>query len=190
MPDFPLINPERLGRLTDVPLKRGAHSSPDAGMCALEAAAWIAGEPHSDHPECVCPVIAAFGRAWNDALSLEERNAVLRPLVPRMIGTRGSDALAHRRALMAADWLVREHTPAWLRLAGLTAHADALAGLAEITAMDQVQALRPAIEAARQQQLHHRCVSAKRRLCIVRKTGECEKEHLCLQTTSNLTHFK
>ena len=56
MPDFPLINPERLARLADVPLKKGAHSSPDAGMCALEAAAWIAGEPHSDHPECVCPV--------------------------------------------------------------------------------------------------------------------------------------
>ena len=145
--DTPTIIPERLAALP--PLGKGAHDSPEKGMCALEAAAWIAGEPHTDHPACVCPVIAAFCRAWNDGLPANERNAILRPLIPRLVGTRGSDALARRRALMAADWLVREHTPAWLRAAGLTAHADTLAALPEITDMAQVPSIRGAIEAAR-----------------------------------------
>ena len=127
----------------------GAHSSPDEGACIMEAVSYIAGEPWSDHPACVCPAIAAFCRSWNDSLPTGERDAVLRPLVPLLIGTRGSAALAHRRSLMAADWLVREHTPAWLRLAGLTAHADTLAGLPEITDMAQVPSLRGPIEAAR-----------------------------------------
>jgi hypothetical protein len=143
------ILPDRLAEFAALPLKKGAHRSPSDGMCALEAAAWIAGEPHSDHPACVCPVLGAFGRLWNDSLPDAERDRLLRPLVPRLIGTRGSAALAERRSLMAADWLVREHTPAWLRLAGLTEHADALAGLPEITSLAQVRNIGPAIDAAR-----------------------------------------
>ena len=38
-------------------LEKGAHKR-GSGMCAMEAAAYIAGEPHSDHPVCVSPVIA------------------------------------------------------------------------------------------------------------------------------------
>jgi hypothetical protein len=91
-----------------------------------------------DHPECVCPVIATFMRSWNDALPDAERTTLLLPLIAKTIGTRGSDRLAERRALMATDWLVRVNTPAWLRLGGLTVHADALATLPEITSFAQV----------------------------------------------------
>lgn len=31
--------------------------------CLLEAVAYVAGEPLSDSPPCVCPVLASFGRA-------------------------------------------------------------------------------------------------------------------------------
>lgn len=138
---------ERLDKLTE--LKTGAHRSPDNGMCAMEAAAWIAGEPHSDHPACVDPVIAAFMRSWNDSLPDAERTTLLRPLIPKTIGTAGSTALSERRSLMAADWLVRVHTVAWLRLAGLDTSAAALASLPEITSMAQVPSIRGPIEAAR-----------------------------------------
>lgn len=145
------IIPARLAEITV--LGRGAHpegAGPAHGVCAMEAAAYIAGEPWSDHPQCVCPVIGAFMRAWNDALPDDERRtALLLPLIPQTIGTRGSDALANRRATMAADWLVRVHTPAWLRPAGLTAHADTLAGLPEITDFAATPALMPALKAAR-----------------------------------------
>jgi hypothetical protein len=144
------INEDRLAKIER--LYSGGHEPPDNGdveACAMEAVAYIAGEPWSDHPECACPVIGAFMRAWNDGLPDDERTAIVLPLIPKMVGTRGSDALAERRSLMAADWLVRTHTPAWLRLAGLTTQADALSSLPEITSMAQVPSIRGPIEAAR-----------------------------------------
>ncbi|MFG1376124.1 hypothetical protein [Xanthobacter autotrophicus] len=147
MPIAATIIPERLAEIAK--LDGGDHSPNDGAMCAMEAVAYITGEPWSDHPQCVCPVIAAFARSWNDGLPDDERTAILLPLVPRFVGTRGDSALEVRRALMAADWLVRVHTPAWLRLAKLDKQADALAGLPEITTMAQVPSIRPAIEAVR-----------------------------------------
>jgi hypothetical protein len=51
---------------------------------------------------------------------------------------------------MAADWLIRVHTPAWLRLAKLDAHADALAALPEIADFAQCPSLMPTLNAAKQ----------------------------------------
>jgi hypothetical protein len=145
-----ILNAERLAALEALHLESGAHKNPDFGMCAMEAAAWIAGENHSDHPACVCPILGAFVRAWNDGLLNDERDAILKPIIPRLIGTRSSKALRERRALMAADWLVRVNTPAWLRLAKLDTSADALAALPEITAFAQVPSIRGPIETARE----------------------------------------
>jgi len=147
MPETATIIPERLAALAT--LAKGQHDIPADGMCAVEAAAWIAGEGFSDHPSCVSPVIAAFCRSWNDDLPQADRNRLLLPLVPRIVGTDGSSALEVRRSLMAADWLVREHTPAWLRLAGLSAQADMLEALPEITSMAQVPSIRGPLEAVK-----------------------------------------
>ena len=143
------IIPERLDILDRITLKYGAHQAPepgneaDAAMCAMEAAAYIAGEPWSDQPQCVCPVIASFLRSWNDGIGEDAtRTRLLLPLVALSIGTRSSDDVQDRRAFMAADWAVRTFTPAWLRLAGLTGHADALAGLPELTTIEAFDAAR------------------------------------------------
>jgi len=141
------IDPKRLAKITR--LDSGAHAKFAAGVCIMEAAAYVTRLPFSDHPKCASPVISAFLRSWNDALPDSERTALLLPLLPKIINTCGSNALERRRSLMAADWLVRVNTPAWLRLAGLTVHADALAGLPEITSMDHVPSIRGPIEAAR-----------------------------------------
>ncbi|MGH6741358.1 MAG: hypothetical protein ACREDY_20440 [Bradyrhizobium sp.] len=130
------------------PLAKGAHK-PDGKACIMEAVAFVAGEPWSDHPACACPVISTFLRSWNDALPDDERDVLLRPLVPLLVNTKVKAAIENRRSLMAADWFVRVHTVAWLRLAKLDASADALAALPEITAMAQVPSLRGPIEAAR-----------------------------------------
>jgi hypothetical protein len=130
--------------LTQIPtLSAGEHERLEDGACLLEAVSSVAGEPWSDHPVCVCPVLSTLLRSWNDNLPDSERDTLLRPLIPRLIGTRGSQALEQRRAIMAADWLVRFHTPAWLRLAGLTVHAEALASLPEITDFAQFPPLMP-----------------------------------------------
>ena len=126
----------------------GSHESLDEGMCVMEAVSYMAGEPWSDNPQCASPVIAAFLRTYNDGVGEADRQK-LKQYIPRLIGTRGSDTIEERRALIAADWLVRVHTPVWLRLAGLTAQADALASLPEIISMAQCLSIQPAINAAR-----------------------------------------
>ncbi len=121
---------ERLAAITT--LAHGEHDEASGIMCAMEAAAYIAGEPWSDHPACVSPVIATFCRSWNDALPDTDRTRLLVPVLADVIGTRTTDADEETRAWMATDWLVRVQTPAWLRLAGLTEHAQALESCARI----------------------------------------------------------
>ncbi len=141
------VNEDRLAEITA--LEHGSHDA-SGHFCAMEAVAYVAGEPWSDHPQCACPVIGTFMRSWNDALpNDDERTRLLMPLIPRLVGTRSTKAIEDRRAMMAADWLVRTHTPAWLRLAGLTAQADAIASLPEITSMAQIPSIREPLEAVR-----------------------------------------
>lgn len=130
------------------PLGQGSHASIDDGACIMEAVSFVAGEPWSDHPVCACPVITQFLQSWNDILPDDERDTLLRPLIPRLLGTRGTEALEKRRVMMADDWLINEHTPAWLRLDGLIAQADALSSLPEITDFLQAAARAAAWAAA------------------------------------------
>src|SRR5690606_588012 len=118
----PIVNPIP----ADLTLDEGAHDTPDDGMCLLEAAAYISGEYHSDHPACVSPVIAAFGRRWNDDLPDDDRQRLLLPLLPLLPDTASTAEVEEARAWMATDWMVREHAPAWLRLAGLVEQAHEL----------------------------------------------------------------
>lgn len=140
-----IIHPEIIDELS---LKAGSHASIDDGACLLEAVSYVAGEPWSDQPECVCPVLAAFGRAWNDALDDDTRNRLLRPLIPRLIGTRSTPDMQDRRAFMAADWVARTYTPVWLRAAGLNDDAAALATLPELSSAQLCKAVMPTIRNA------------------------------------------
>ena len=115
-------------------LKKGSHRSPEDGMCSTEAVAWIAGEEHSDRPDCCCPVLAAFVRSWNDGMRSDAERDRLLKWVPRLVGTRADADTERRRAEMALDWLVHECAPAWLDLAGLAEHA---AGLRAMSGIDQ-----------------------------------------------------
>lgn len=141
------VDPERLARITT--LAAGPHASPEGPMCAMEAVAHIAGEPRSDRPACASPSIATFVRAWNDGLAQEDRDALILPLVARLVGTPGSEALERRRVAMAADWLVRTHLPAWFHLAKLNVEADELSGLPELTDITDIAALCDHLKRAR-----------------------------------------
>jgi hypothetical protein len=101
--------------------------------CVMEAVAFIAGEPWSDHPQCTCPIITAFMIRWNDRLSSDElRNDLLRPLIPLLIGTRSTREVQTARAHLAVDWSVRHHTPKLCRHFGLNDLADKLEALEPI----------------------------------------------------------
>ncbi|MBL8753023.1 MAG: hypothetical protein JNK15_06935 [Planctomycetes bacterium] len=128
------------------PLQRGSHPDRGAGMCAMEMVAWLAGEPHSDEPRCACPVLGAFVRACNDAMSDEARNRHLRPQVPQLVNTRATVAIERRRGFVVLDGLVRVLVPKALRRDRLFAEADLLSGFAPVVDLEGVRTARRAIE--------------------------------------------
>lgn len=85
-------------------LKRGNHKRSEDGLCVLEAVAWFAGELHSDHPRCVCPLIAHYCRSLNDRL--DDRRQDLVPYIPRLVNTLdGKDAFRSRLQILLAEYL-------------------------------------------------------------------------------------
>ncbi len=139
----PKIDKTRLARVMELPLLKGSHAPPNGTkeFCVLEAVAYVAGEPHSDSPACASPIIASFLRSWNDSMSDEDRNRLLKPLIPKLVGTNNNHGAEDRRAWMIVDWLIREFTPSWLRLAKLEDVADALASVAEVKDAKSVEAV-------------------------------------------------
>jgi hypothetical protein len=80
-------------------LAAGSHAGPDEGVCVVELASLMGGEPFSDHPECVCPVIGSYLRAWNDRAAHHARQQLL-PYAQRIVGSRGGgDMTLARRDL-------------------------------------------------------------------------------------------
>lgn len=67
-------------------LNRGAHREDSGGACAMEAAAWLAGESWSDRPRSVHPVVAQVARTVNDGVCDEERQT-LWPLIMASLDT-------------------------------------------------------------------------------------------------------
>lgn len=99
-----------------VRLSKGKHQSPDSGACVMELASMLAGEPFSDHPASVCPVIGAFLRAYNDSIG-DERRQDLYAYAAKVVGSRGSQELqdARRESLRAwtAELRSRRPTRSW-----------------------------------------------------------------------------
>ena len=118
-------------------LDRGSHDSWEAGACLLEAVSYLAGEPWSDCPACVSPVLGAYGLALNDNLPDDLRQE-LKPFIPRLVGTAG-DGWDTARGILALDWIIRVYTPRWLELVPeLVADADRLAALPALTEVGDV----------------------------------------------------
>lgn len=132
--------------IEQLPLRRGSHATRDDGMCAMEMVAWLAGEPHSDEPQCSCPVLAALVRACNDSLSDPSRNRYLRPLVPQLVNTRASAAVERLRGLLAIECLVSTLLPQWLTRHRRHDEARLLRELPPIRRLEDVQTARRAIE--------------------------------------------
>ena len=67
----------------------------------------LAGEPFSDRPESVSPVIGSFLRSYNDRAG-EQRRAGLYPYAARVVSTRADELTERRRAEACMRW-AREH---------------------------------------------------------------------------------
>lgn len=129
------------------PLKKGSHPARADGMCAMEMVAWLAGEEHSDEPQCACPVIAAFVRAINDALPDDAaREHYLRPLVPKLVNTARSRGVELRRGYLVADTVTRTLVPLHLEAEGLRLETLLLRALPPITDGDTARVAARALE--------------------------------------------
>jgi hypothetical protein len=86
-----------------VRLEPGAHRSPRDGVCLMELASIVANESFSDRPRCVCVVIAAFLRDWNDRSGHAQRQQ-LRPYALRVVGSRSERSVTRRRRDLCLIW--------------------------------------------------------------------------------------
>jgi hypothetical protein len=121
-------------------LSRGKHASPDEGACVMELASMLAGEPFSDHPVCVCPVIGSFLRAYNDTIDGERRQD-LYEYAARVVGSRAPKDVQDARARRVADWSLSLIPHRWARfflaqrLTALGREADIDAGAHAVNAL-------------------------------------------------------
>jgi hypothetical protein len=132
--------------LDTIHLDRGNHNTREQGVCVAEAAAWFAGEPHSDHPACISPVLGAFVRSWNDTLDDTTRQRLI-PFIPRLVGT-ANDGGDQTRVWMLVDWLARVYAPAFLRDVGLAGQAGRLEQAPPIIGPDTAISLQPELDTA------------------------------------------
>ena len=135
--------------LNTISLNHGDHKSPEEGHCLLEVVSMFAGEPFSDAPACVCPVLRQFGMSWNDGMRSDKEREQLKQYIPRLVGTRGSEELSEKRSWMALDWLIRVHTAEWLSLSPVLAHhADTLRALPQIACTADLTDAQPKLDEA------------------------------------------
>ena len=94
-----------------VQLQPGAHFGPEGGVCVMELASMLAGEPFTDHPRSVSKPLAAFLRGYNDALDDTYRQT-LKPYASACVGTAAGRAAERRRRRLARRWLSEERAGA------------------------------------------------------------------------------
>jgi len=87
-------------------LVRGRHPSPRFGTCVMELASLLAGEPFSDRPATVSPVIGALLRTYNDGVD-DERRQDLSELAPVIIGTAARRSVEENRASICLQFAQR-----------------------------------------------------------------------------------
>jgi hypothetical protein len=85
-------------------LSKGKHASAEEGACVMELASMLAGEPFSDHPRSVCPVIGALLRRYNDTLD-DWRRQDLYAYAATVVGSRGGPRLERARTDYLRTWI-------------------------------------------------------------------------------------
>jgi hypothetical protein len=86
-----------------IKLSKGKHASPEDGACVMELASMLAGEPFTDHPASVCPVIGSFLRSYNDSID-DDRRQALYEYASRVVGSRATATVQQERATRLAEW--------------------------------------------------------------------------------------
>jgi len=126
-----------------VRLHPGRHTGQSGQLCLLEAAAVLAGEPLTDHPVCVSPIVCTLGIRLNDLGTHRQRQTLTR-FLPHLVVTAG-DGKEDARRWVALDFSLRTVWPRWVDRLGMREEAAALWGLAPITGEPAYCAARPLV---------------------------------------------
>jgi hypothetical protein len=99
-------------RLTDLRLTESWNnsSSPQEGLSAMQAVAYITGGRHTEYPDCACPIVAAMVRSWGYWVDDETRQQLV-PLLRRIALSRSTPEVEVKRAYLFLDGLIREVLP-------------------------------------------------------------------------------
>ena len=121
-------------------LHEGKHDSFDQGHCLMEVVAHLAGEEHSDAPQCACPVLSAFGRRFNDLFKDDEsRTRCLAKAASLLVNSKDEGQEA-KRAFLLADLAARRWAPVGLEKGGRKDEAQKLRELSPIVDRDSAKA--------------------------------------------------
>ena len=139
--------------MSDYPLTHGSHATREEGTCLMEAVAYLAGEPHTDAPECACPVLTAYAVRINDAMGEGPDGDALRArylhdLAPMLVGSRSTPEVEQARAFVLIDHAVRVFAPLALESAGLHDEARRLRALGAVVGEQSARAAEEAANAA------------------------------------------
>ena len=97
-----------------IKLGKGKHSSPEDGACVMELASMLAGEPFTDRPQSVCPVIGSFLRAYNDSID-DRRRQDLYAYAAKVVGSRAPADVEQARAERLTAWALELGQRRWTR---------------------------------------------------------------------------
>ena len=131
------IAQDRIAKLDALVVTAGSHSKRSEGMCINEVYAFLAGEKHTDTPDCVCPSIRAVTMRFNDRCGNgpdadARRKRLLVETYLAVLGTRSTPEVARRRVLMGADWSWRIALPALIRKTSFAAWSDRFEAMPEV----------------------------------------------------------
>jgi hypothetical protein len=119
----------------------------------MELSSMLAGEPFTDRPDCVCPVIAEFMRTYNDEVD-ERRRRDLYDYASKAVGTRAGNDIERLRANMCLRWWAALDKPVRRRMRMV------MWGLAPAAAArDSEIAYRAAKKAAASRELHEQVLA-------------------------------
>ena len=139
------INPDVLAQLEASDLAHGSHGSTfDGQACSMEWVALLADEGMTDAPQCASPVLARYTIRLNDQWDHEKRQ-LLKPYLPRMVGT-GNDGKDALREQIASEWLTGRLLGPWLDLAGMGDHMASIEGKTGAGLQSALYAIRDAAQ--------------------------------------------
>src|SRR5579863_3555840 len=147
------MSPELRALAESAVIRSGSHPTPEDGMCIMEAVAWVAGEPHSDAPQCACPSIRRFAIRINDRIDDDAlRTQLFRPLVTRLVGSASTGQVRWFRNRLIADWVIRYSLPIWWQeVPSLREYAAVLRALPPLVTKASLREARDIIRGQRQE---------------------------------------